>query len=238
MTPISVPNIDLSMVKATPAIAEEVQSVAAACSLVLRVCTERTQMAAVREVRRAKEILRRIEDSRETVKRPVLDLGRAIDQVASSLTMGLKSEVARLEKALSEYQRELQRQAAEERRRQEEEKRKAEAEALRIKREAEAKAAAIEDPTKAQQVLDLAAGQAKVVVAASEVAKPKPSKPAGLTVAPRWRFEVTDIWQVAQANRCFVRIEANVSAIQTAIGEGLRELPGLRIFEQTDVRVR
>ena len=63
-------------------------------------------------------------------------------------------------------------------------------------------------------------------------------KAAGLAVGDVWRFEVTDIHALYAANRGLVRIEPNAQAINTAMRDGMRTCPGLRIWNETRATMR
>lgn len=88
--------------------------------------------AAARAMRALKGFTRQIEDSRVTVKQPILDLGKRVDGLARELTSDLEAENTRLSRMLGAWQ-------AEERRKEEEAQRKAREEEERIYREAQEK---------------------------------------------------------------------------------------------------
>lgn len=88
--------------------------------------------AAARAMRALKGFTRQIEDSRVTVKNPILELGKRVDSLARELTSDLENESTRLSRMLGAWQ-------AEERRKEEEAQRKARAEEERIYREAQEK---------------------------------------------------------------------------------------------------
>lgn len=107
------------------------------------------------------------------------------------------------------------------------------AEVERVRIADEARLRAQEAETERQRVADENARRAeesrqafKLAQAAMTVAKP-----TGVTITDEWTFEVLDLKQLAQ-NWQFVRCEANISEINSAIKAGVREIPGLRIFNR------
>ncbi len=238
---IRVPQTDLAAISATQHATAESARVTGHCKLVSRVVNERTQTIAIDAAREAKRLVAEIEKCREEVKRGPLNLCRAIDGLAKQLSEPLQREATRIDGILSGYVRELERQRreAEKAQREEEERQRREAaeKANRLKAEAEQVAQAEPDPVRAQQTLDLASAQAKQVVAAAENAPalPAPAVPraSGLRVQTRWNYKVKDVWALAAHNRNLVRIEPSASAIKELIAGGMRECPGLEIFEET-----
>lgn len=94
------------------------------------------------------------------------------------------------------------------------------------------------------QVLAAEAERKKLVqlerdrLAAQQAVARTDHKPAGLVVREAWKFEVLDVWQLANARHDLVRLEAHASNINEAIRNGLRQCPGLRIYSETVTEVR
>ena len=82
---------------------------------------------------------RAIDEARVEYKAPVLDLGRRIDAVASSLTLAIEAECSRFSKMLGSYQAEQDRLAREAKQKAWEEEQRIRDEAVRLEREAQAK---------------------------------------------------------------------------------------------------
>jgi len=152
-------------------------------------------------------------------------------------------------------QAELQRQQEEERKRQAEIDRQArEAEQARLAAErrereatdAEARARAQEAAKKAMdEIAALAAKKEKEAASAkleqAELMRtPSPAAPkaAGTAVANPWVFEVTDIKALHAARPELVDLVVRRNDIITRIRQGEREIPGLRIYQDTRVTVR
>lgn len=183
-----------------------------------------------------KRLLTDAEASRVDVKAPALRVVNTIDGLAKSFMDPLRTELARVNRMLTDYAVEQKRIAdaaeAERLRVQREAQAKADAEAKRIEDEAKARARAAATPTEAQRTLDLAAMQAKQVVAAVPVAAPVAVRPTpGVSVTEGWDFKVTDLRKFAEENWDLVRIEPRVMEIHRRIAAGAREIPGLEIFK-------
>lgn len=236
---IVVPKISATDLAAPEAARADINKLVSRCRLFQKVVNERTQRNAAAAAQDARLALKRIEECRVRVKEAPWNLCKQIDALAQALSADLAAEVKRIDGALTSYVREQKRLQEEADRKAREEaaqqKAAADAEAERIRKEAEAKAAATADPVVAQQTLDLAAAQAKQVAASAAVAPARPTLPkvAGMQTRTRWTFRVKDLWTLGAHDRTLVRIEAAAGAIQTKINEGMRECPGLEIFEET-----
>ncbi|MFM8357981.1 MAG: hypothetical protein ACKOET_05445, partial [Verrucomicrobiota bacterium] len=64
------------------------------------------------------------------------------------------------------------------------------------------------------------------------------AKPKGLSVTPTLRFEVTDVLVLFTARPELVDLVPKTAAINAALRGGDREIPGLRVWEETRVGVR
>ena len=239
---IRVPPIDAGPIGVAQGAAERLAKLAAACRLVQRVVSDRTQALAARHAVDARTEIKRLEEARVAVKAPALELCRKIDDIAREAALPLKAEIQRLEKLLSDYHRELERQRLERERQareeQERQRRDAEAESARLRAEAQAKAAQAATPVQAQQVLDLASAKAKQIEAAAAApvaVTPVPVAPSGVRTRTVWSYRVVDVWKIAAHNRNLVRIEPAAGAIREMIDSGMRECPGLEIYEETKV---
>lgn len=190
-----------------------------------------------------KRLLTDSEASRVDVKAPALRVVNTIDGLAKSFMDPLRVELARVNRMLTEYAVEQKRLAdAAERERLRlaaEAQAKAEAEAWRIGEEAEAKAREASSPNEAQRTLDLAALQAKQVVAQTvpPPAPLAPIKPQGVTVREGWDYEIRDMKALAEGDWDLVRVEPNVIEIKRRIAAGARQIPGLRIFQNTTAAI-
>jgi hypothetical protein len=224
------------------------------------------------------------EESRKLVKKPILELGKLIDDTAAKYSADLEFESKRLRGLVGSYNARVEEeQRAAERKRQEElariererieAERKAQAEAARIEREriaaeaearrvanlafenargldaAEAAALAAEDAAK--QIAAKAKRDAEAAEEARLLAERERNKQtAALTVAPKlahitgvstssvWKFEVIDIGILCLHNPGLVEMTPKTREINAAIKAGHKAIPGLRIWEEKEVRVR
>src|SRR5262245_44303467 len=74
---------------------------------IARVETPEQQVAAVNALQKLKEVRNGIEDSRKAVKKPVLDLGRKIDEIARNYAEEIEKQYGRLSGMINHYQRKL-----------------------------------------------------------------------------------------------------------------------------------
>lgn len=200
-------------------------------------------------------LLKTVEKARGAVKKPVLDLGRAIDKVAKDYVADLKIEYDRLSRLAGAFDaaaRERQRIAEAEARRKAEEARRAEIEALREKERlaeaeadrlrADAEAAAKANPEHADELLDLAEAKAdeaareieaetvalsKVIAADAKVFAPAREVPTGAAVRGVWEYEIVDAAALYREHpECFT-LEPVKSAITAALDASGGKLPGI-----------
>lgn len=173
------------------------------------------QSKAVEIGKKLREIQTSTEAARKAVKAPVLELQRTIDDTAAQFIDPVNAEIRRLIGLVNVYQAEETRKARE----------SAEA-AERVRREEQARLDA-----QRRSELPLTPAPAPIVM-------PKPvPKPDGIRSAPVWTFEITDIaaFEAADMQRPvggrLGTFEVSKSAMAAAIRQGLREFPGVRIFE-------
>lgn len=221
---------------------------------------EFTQGCVVDTIRKIKTLLGDVEYCRTEIKAPVLDIGRKIDTLAKGFSADLQDELKRLTTLNDRYVSEQRRLAAAEEARRQEEARKAEQ--ARLKAEADARAAeearqkalqAADNPfdeeaaAKAKAEADkAAAAQAEAKRIADEAEQRRraamvpvrTAAPAGTATKDVWKFEVIDLEELYKSNPNLIRMEANVAAINDAIRNGAREIPGLRIWSEVTQQVR
>lgn len=224
---------------------EDIAKTVGACRLVAKVETPRQAELATDACRKAKRLLADIEDARARAKSPFWNAGTSIDKLARELSADLAKHVKRLESALSLFLQAQKRIAdeaeAEQRRARQREIDAANAEAERIRTAAAAAAPSAPTPAGQQSLIDLGEANARRVVAqAARSVVPVsvvPTVPSGVAAKPKWNYRVTDIWAVATENRNLVRIEPHLGNIRQMIDDGMRECPGLEIFEETNAKV-
>lgn len=193
------------------------------------VTTPEQQAEVVEAMKPLREIEKAVENDRKTVKAPVLDLGRAVDDKAKSFVEPVSHELKRLSNLVAQFQFEERRRAAEAEAQRQEEIRKAE----------EARRKAEDERRKAE-----AAGRPAPPPPPPAPPLPpplpfrEPAKPAGLVVRDVWQFEVLDVRALYSARPELVKLDAKTAEINAAIARGERNIPGLRIWSEMTAGVR
>lgn len=186
-------------------------------------------------------VRKKIEEARTELKRPHLEAGRRIDESAKPLLEKLDGVIGHLKKAILVYkQAKIDVARAEEERRQQEYARQLmEAEKARQREAAEAaekaRLAAI-DAGGFEDDAEEAAAEAVEEVSAMVVAPPRPvpvpeattkASIGSATLQRRWTFEVLDQRAVPHDY-----LMVNEVAIRADIRAGIREIPGIRIYQE------
>jgi hypothetical protein len=220
-------NVDQALVSLAPNAEGERDKLVAQAKDITGIADELDFAVAADVLRQLRTLHKSVEDTRAEVKKPVLNLGRQIDGLAATFVGPVETEATRINSLIADYMAAQQRKADE-----------AERERQRLAREAEQKEAE-------QRAADaeFLGGDAPSRVAPVVLPQPGPPavivpKAAGLAVGDVWRFEVTDIHALYAANRSLVRIEPNAQAINTAMRDGMRTCPGLRIWNETRATMR
>lgn len=169
-----------------------------------------------------------IEDARKTVKEPYLEAGRAVDNAARVIAAPLTDAGNKVKAKVETYVREERAKAEAERRRQEEARRAEEARLAeeRAKAEAEGKPAPEPEPL-------------PEVAPAVETAPIRGDYGSLASARTVWKHEITDLAAAFKAvsNNEKVR-EAIDKAIGALVRSGVREIEGVRIFEDQAVSFR
>jgi hypothetical protein len=224
-------NVDQALVSLAPNAEGERDKLVAQAKDITGIADELDFAVAADVLRQLSTLRKSVEDTRAEVKKPVLNLGRQIDGLAASFAGPVETEARRINSLIANYMAVQQRKADE-----------AERERQRLAREAEQK----ETERRAADAEFLGAdAPARPALLPPPVVLPQPGPPAvivpkaaGLAVGDVWRFEVTDIHALYAANRGLVRIEPNAQAINTAMRDGMRTCPGLRIWNETRATMR
>ena len=199
-----------------------------------------------------------VEASRKEVKKPVIDLGKRIDAMASEFVQDIDSEEHRLSGLVADYVREqqrIQREAVEaarreseriERERQEAERKAREAEmaALRAQQDASDKSrreaeAAQRQAEAAKREAEEARRRAEEAAKAAQV--PAPIQPAQKGVSEVVDFEVVDIDAFHAKFPQLCTVTVNRAEVLTALAKSfaknkrLPEVAGLRVFHSMRV---
>jgi hypothetical protein len=192
--------------------------------------------AALPVLRELKAFLTEVEDQRESVKAPVLNVGRKIDALAKELVADLKAQENRIARALGAFE-------AEERRKAEDARRAADAEAARIAYEAACatRKAVIAAPTPeaAARASDDISGKARTEIATVKAAAITAPKPAASQLRSEICFEVTDIKALYVAEPNLVTLEPNGTAIRAILRANPDlKVPGLRHWTEQKLNLR
>lgn len=189
-------------------------------------------------LKRATQLSRGIEADRNTVKAPVLALGKKIDALAKEITAELDGEIGRVSRVLGAYQlAEKQKAEAAER--------LARDEARRIQAEAEqnARKAAQAAPSDTEalavesEIMDTAA--AKIVETRKAIVSTVAPKASDTAVRVDVCFEVDDIVALYAARPELVNLEPNGTAIRAICKANPKlQLPGLRHWTEAKTNIR
>jgi hypothetical protein len=169
--------------------------------------------------------LRRIEEARIAEQRRLEEEARKVREAAEDEARRIAEEQRRLKDAAK-----AAKTAAERKRLAEDQKTlQSDFEAAEAKRKAE------EARLKAEQARqDGLAAQAREAVGPQAVI----AKAKGQVAKPVWSWEVTDVWKLVRMHPGLVRVEPNKEEIRAAIDSGVREIHGLRIFEEVKSYVK
>jgi hypothetical protein len=215
----------------------------AAASQVLAVRDAQTQADAVEAMTQLKSLKKGVEKSRELVKQPVLEIGRMIDNTARNFLQPIDAELSRLSGMVSAFQVEERKRVEAEQREQERMRQKAIEAQAEEQRRLEAQAERARSPAKKLEILqkqEASEEKLKETLVSTTMAEKAvvPSRSAGMVVRKQWKFEVTDIEALFKEKPFAVSLQPNAGIIRGLIAGGLRECPGLRIFEETSTSVR
>jgi len=189
-------------IEVTPTALKLKQEALAAARPIARVETPEQQVTAVAALKLLKELRGGMETTRQAVKRPVLDLGRKIDNIARGFMEDVEKQYGRLSGLINHYQRKVARVQHEEA--DKIASKETLATQLRDKASILRQQALVADkPSKAKAFNDEAARiehEAFDLEMQTELAVvPGIEKPKGLVVRNKINFQVTDAIVVAQA---------------------------------------
>lgn len=183
------------------------------------------------------KIAKEVEASRLAVTSPIDALKKRVMKRAAQFVGEVDKEAARLKGLLTDYQRKLDAEARAEAQRQEAAQK---AEAERLRKEAEAKAAAVQpgapSSTPEPTAAPVAPPRTQTLFAAP--ALQAPAKLSGSMTRRPWKYEVTSMTELYKARPELCRLDEVPSLVNAAIAGGLRECPGLRIYQDVQVGVR
>jgi membrane protein involved in colicin uptake len=233
-----------------PAAVEQRDTAVDVAGFVTTVDSPQENEQAVDSLKELRVISKAVEAARKDLKRPVTDLARLIDGTAEAFLKPVVIEETRLQSLCAGYQQRIEaarikalkeEQAKRDAILAEERKKQEEIEQARLKALSEAKSAADQEAANAAAEADQkrledasAAKQAELI----PVHGSAPQKVAGASVARPWQYEVTDADALYKARPDLVEIVPRARFILDAVRNGAREIPGLRIWQDTQIRVR
>lgn len=156
-----------------------------------------------------------IEEKRKEVTKPLLDRKKQIDDFAKTLTADLNNAVKSLRQQIQKYEEEKERRRLEELCRIEEERRRKEEELLRAQE--------LNDASQIEKLQDLRQLEQK----ATQLSE----KSSNLRMV--WTFEVENINIVPREY-----LVLDETAVRRAIQNGVREIPGLKIFQKQQLYIK
>jgi flagellar biosynthesis GTPase FlhF len=200
-------------------------------------------------VKKLKALKSSTEASRKSVKAPVLEIGREIDQLAKDFLADVEAEIRRLQaianqfarKAEEERQRairEARAKAEAEQRAAAEERRKAEEAKAREKAEEAEPAPFSELITQAAAAETHATNAAAARREAAQIEKAKATEQVpGMGTRTIVSFEVTDLLALLEYNRNLVEIKPKRAMILGLIKQGV-DIPGIKATQTMEASIR
>ena len=210
----------------------------APCSEIV-VSSKETSASALDVAKQVKSFMKRIESTREELVAPHLEAQRRINAYAKQIAEPLLGAESHLKKQLIAWEKKLEEVRREEAKKVEAARLEAEA-AARAKFKAEQEEAAtmamfMDQKEVARNAIVSEAEMSRELVdvsknAATDMKTIEATKVSGVT--RRWTFAMDN---AAEVPREFLKVDEQ--AIRQAIREGVREIPGVRIFQETGIAI-
>lgn len=102
---------DAEQISVAPEILAQKKTAISSASGITSVADEMDQTAATEIMRDIQTLLKGMENTRETLKRPALEIGRAIDSTAKAFSGELEAEMTRLKKLVGDFQTKIHQEA-------------------------------------------------------------------------------------------------------------------------------
>lgn len=203
-----------------PSLPKEAQAALDAAGKIQKIVSRLSLGPAIAAAGRMKGIAKSIETARRAKLKPIEDAIKALNKLCKEITDPLRAEIDRLERAAGAFQADQDRKA-------------------RIAAEA-AEAAAERDRSEQTQVISRDSID-QTLSAATLVAPPVvapaviPKAVKGASTERFWDWELVDAWELAKHSKDAVDIKVKASVVNAWVKAGSREIPGIRIFENTTV---
>lgn len=236
--------VENALVRISDNLIEEQNKLCALADGITKISNAQDQENAVRIASDIKAFMNEVEAARKELKKPIIDIGKTLDETVKTFVTKTDISFSKVMQMLAVWQQAEQVRA--QRIRDEEEAKRREALRLAAEQEAELnrkkeqaktemekEALEIELEKKGQEFRET------IIESHAAVAVAAPTKAKGMSVAKVYDFEVEDIHKVYQHNSALVKLEANTVVIKSLLRQGMKECPGLKIFEaETKVNVR
>lgn len=231
-------NVAQAAVSITPDAEQRKREILAELSKIVIVSNPQEQNLAVHQLRELRRYTNEIEATRKSVKAPVITLGKRIDELAETHVKELVAEESRINRLVLTFQQAEQKRIDEENALLEAERKAAEKKA----QDALAEQQRLAESGKAKPKQEIKAEE-KVQEALSNVAAVASKPPstaasaAGLTAKKVVKYEITNATELYKVRPEFFELVPRASVIKAAI-TAQTKLPGLRVYEELDARIR
>ena len=205
------------------------------------VVTDEKQMGDAMAVgKQVKVMLKKIEDRRVELTKPIMDTKKSIDDYAKEISKPLLDAEAHLKSGLASYQIEQNKKRQAELAKIEAERKAAQAKAdeeARLKRQEQETLAMFTEAPVAKK--EAAMIDAEAERKQKEIIKEEKTKMAALNAQNVkgskmvWKFEILDPTAIPMAY-CSI----DEKKIRAAVAEGAREIPGVKIYEDVQISMR
>jgi len=198
------------------AIRGKINEITVKCKNIL-VVDEQSLLSASELAKDAGKVSKLIDEKKLEITRPIMARKKEIDDFAKEITAELNDSVKGLRAQILSFQQEQERKRREEAQRLAEEQARKEAE-LRAKMESEQEITREE----VDELKDVRAKQADIA-----------SAPAPTNIRKTWEWELEDITKVPAH---FLTVDAQ--AVKSALSTGLRDIPGIKIYQKEHLVLR
>jgi hypothetical protein len=216
-----------------------------------------SQDVALGAMKLLKLVINGTESSRKEVKAPMLAISKNIDTLAKEFVQEASDEHLRVSLLVNSFETEKQRIAAEarakieverqriadEKKKLEDVERKAADDARKAQERANTEAEKLrlhnaEQLRMSQALVDKQKLQKEQATLSKEIIKAIPTKAEGSVLRETWKCEVLNTKTLYEALPHCVRLEAQMNVINGLLREGVREIPGCRIYKEVTAGVR
>jgi hypothetical protein len=205
----------------------------------IKVVDQESSKTALETAKQVKVFIKRVEDARTSMVKPMNDRVKQINDYAKQISEPLLAAEKHIKSLLVKWEMELEKQRQAELRRLEEERKKAEAEAQAKMREQQEEAETLamfgdSKEAKRAEIVAQTMGEREIAQiqkqTSASIKQVEQMKVAG--TKRRWVFEIEDESLVPAGFKM-----VDEKKIRQAVADGVREIPGVRIFQETSVAI-